>query len=138
MVSKHLCNFLAIMNLGIRTKKSKIFIKIKANYIKLFIDLLFKEGFIYGYFIESKINYTTRDEEVICINFKPGFLKRINILSSPSYKKTVSAYKLKSLHFKNLGSFFIMSSSELGFSTSQECQKKNIGGIVICELKIYS
>jgi hypothetical protein len=88
MVSKHLCNFLAIMNLGIRTKKSKIFVKIKANYIKLFIDLLFKENFIYGYFIEDKKEYyTTRHEEIICINFKPNFLKRINIISSPSYKK---------------------------------------------------
>ena len=136
MVSKHLCNFLAIMNLGVRTKKAKISVRIKANYIKLFIDLLFKENYIYGYFIESKKEFYTRTEEVICINFKPKFIKRINLISSPSFKKCISAYELHSLHYKNPGSFFIMSSSELGFSTSRECQKRNIGGILICELKI--
>lgn len=136
MTSKHLCNFLSILNLGIRTKKAKILVKIKANYIKIFIDTLFKENLIYGYSVESKKTFYTRVEEVICINFKPDFIKSINIISAPSFKKSCTSYQLRSLHKKNLGSIFLVSSSQLGFSTAQECQRSNIGGILLCEIKL--
>lgn len=133
MASKHLCNFIAILNLGIVTKKKMINVVLKANYIKKFIDVIFKQGLIYGYNLqkESKKNSVICFEKVT-IYFKPGAIRKIILMSSPSHKKSLSAYKLRSLHYKNRGTVFIMSTSKFGFTNSVDCEKNNIGGLMIC------
>jgi len=134
MASKHLCNFIAILNLGIVTKKKAISVTLKTEYIKNFIDIIFKQGLIYGYNLEvtKKKGCPLINEEKVTINFKPGAIKRVRLMSSPSYKRSVTAYKLRSLHYKNRGTIFIMSTSKFGFCNSIDCEKSNIGGLIIC------
>ena len=137
MSSKHLCDFIAILNLAVRTKKTSIRVILKNNYLKVFVDLLFKENFIYGYQLEkTKRIFLNKFEERVLITFKPNFIKRINILSSPSNKKSVNFYELENMLNNNLGARYILSSSHLGFSTSSDCLKKGVGGLLICEIKI--
>lgn len=133
MSSKHLCDFVAILNLGVRTKKRNIAVTLKTNYLKKIIDLLQSEGLIYGYILEKTgKEFNGHLEERAIINFKKDLILRINILSSPSYKRPVTVYKLNSLHYKNSSTIYIVSSSKLGFTTSINCVKNNLGGLLIC------
>jgi len=137
MSSKHMCNFIAILNLGVRTKKRSISVVLKNTYLKLLIDLLHKEGLIYGYEIKKTGKcFNGHDEEKATIYFKKNLISAINILSSPSYKRSVTVYKLNSLLYKNRGTIFIISSSVLGLTTSYECIKNNIGGLLICGIRL--
>lgn len=137
MSSKHLCNFIAILNLGVRTKKRSIKVVLKTNYLKGVIDLLMKEGFIYGYELKKTGRvFNGWPEEEVFINFKKNLISKIDILSSPSYKRSVTVYKLNSLVYKNRGTTYIISSSKLGLATSRECIKNNTGGLLICGIVV--
>lgn len=128
-----MCNFIAILNLGVRTKKRSISILLKTNYLKLFVDLLHSEGFIYGYSIsKTGRSFNGFAEEKVLISFKKGLISRFKLLSFPSYKRPISVYKLYSLHYKNSGTVYVISSSQLGLTTSNVCLKNNIGGLLIC------
>lgn len=106
---------------------------LKTNYLKVFIDLLYKNGLIYGYLLnKTGKNYCGKEEEQITVNFKKSLISEFRILSSPSYKRSVTIYKLNSLLYKNRGTIFIISSSVLGLSTAEECLKNNVGGLLVC------
>jgi ribosomal protein S8 len=136
MSSKHLCNFVSILNLAVKTKKASIGILIKTNYIKLFIDLLMKYNFIYGYRVEKlRKRFLGVQQEKIFIHFKPDLIKEINLMSSPSYKRSVNVYQLRSLQYKNRGTCYIVSSSKLkAFEISNVCLQNNTGGLLICAI----
>ena len=137
MSSKHLCDFIAILNLAVRTKKTNVKITLKNNYIKTFVDLLLKENFIYGYQLEKTTKFfLNKPVEKVLITLKPNFIKRINILSSPSNKKSVNIHELEKLLNNNTSGRFVLTNSVLGFSTSSDCLKKGTGGLLICEIKI--
>jgi ribosomal protein S8 len=142
MSSKHLCNFIAVLNLGVRTKKNSIKIVLKNNFLKTFLGFIFKENFIHTYRLKKtgvvygKKGTYRKEEEEATIFFRKNLIKKITLMSKPSYKKSISVYKLNSLHYKN-GSrcVYILSTSEKGLITSYSCVKNNIGGLLICAIQ---
>lgn len=126
-MNTQLCNLLASLKNGSLAKKQKISVK-KFSQIEEFLSLLWKEGFILGYEIDSDKN--------TCVflkysrNLSPA-INTISVLSKPGKKIYLNYNELCKLKHKN--KLYIISTDK-GLKSLNFCVGNKVGGLMICAI----
>ena len=123
---------------GIISKKKKIFCKIKRISTKMCVFLA-RQGLIHFYTLNKEENkYEIYVKYVRNLNI----IKKICLVSKPSFKVFYSLYKMRTLLWKNKNNIYLISAPTLskkyasGFINQNEAVDNNIGGEVLVKIEI--
>jgi len=96
----------------------------RSTYVVMFLDLLYKEGVIFGYSFQSST--------IISVFLRPTVVLKVDLLSRQSYRGYKSYNQLyKDYYFQD--SLVIVSTSR-GLKTVQQAVVERIGGECLCRL----
>jgi ribosomal protein S8 len=125
---KTLCNNYSIILNGINKKFSSVFVY-KSNLTFSFLDVLFREGVIRSYNIDSN------GKVEVFLKYYKG-LPVLNNISAVSTSSQLVSYSISDIYrwkksYSSLNSFLILNTSKNMFS-SNELYEYKIGGQVLC------
>ena len=109
---------------GCRLNKRTINLKFNKKYLNL-LTILYKEGFIQSFFINSSKLSTT-----IYLRFfqNKNILSNLKFISTPSRQKFISYFNLCRINTKKI---FVLLTTNKGLLTLPECKKQKIGGKIL-------
>lgn len=118
----YLWNMFANIKTGQLAKRNFIFHPRKKT-CEYYLNLLWKEGFITGYTIDSK----SKNQIKIFLKYRNGrpVINSLTLISKPSRR---IYYSIKQIYKINYNKSFIVFSTNKGLKSITECKKLRIGG----------
>lgn len=127
---KNLTSVFSLIKVGYNAKK--ILITLPSNkFILNVLTLLYKEGYIAGFFVLPKINKVQ-----VFLKYFENFsvLKNVLYISKSTNRQYKRNYELRRVF--NKGEFFVISSSK-GLKTHLDCHSEKVGGELLFLIRIH-
>ena len=126
----HIANFISTIKVGVKCSKTQVKYSKGPKFLISFIKAIYSEGLITRYVVSQEKFLT------ITVFLKPLLIKDIKIVSTPGRKMYIPVYLLKSYVYKNPRALYFISTSKYGIVSSNFALEKNVGGEILCLIRI--
>lgn len=126
----HIANFISAVKVGVKCSKTQIKYAKGPKFLINLIKAIHGEGLVLRYVVSHEKFLT------ITVFLKTNLIKEIKIVSTPGRKLYTSNYCLRSVIFRDPRTLYFISTSKYGIVSSNFALEKNVGGEVLCYIKV--